>query len=209
MKFTELQQDLLIGTLLGDGNLQTFSGNTWRYRAIHKKDHFPYIEHKYNVLKDICKSPPSYSSTFDLRTNKTYDRYCFNSLTHVNLQFYGNLFYIKENAKWVKKVPFNIHKYLTPRALAYWYMDNGSLKWKGHSNAVRICTDGFALSDVKRLQYALINNFHLEVTIVKQNDQFRLSINEKSYEILKPLIVPYLIPCMYYKFPDGQKGTYT
>jgi hypothetical protein len=31
---TQEQFDLLVGTMLGDGNLQTFTkGTTWRYRA--------------------------------------------------------------------------------------------------------------------------------------------------------------------------------
>ena len=51
MKLTQLQKDLLFGSLLGDGNLQTNSnGKTWRYRAIHKSQHKEYLFHKYEKM---------------------------------------------------------------------------------------------------------------------------------------------------------------
>jgi hypothetical protein len=51
------------------------------------------------------------------------------------------------NQSWVKEVPSNIAS-LLPRALAYWYMDDGALKWRGKSNAVRLCTDSFTIDDI-------------------------------------------------------------
>jgi hypothetical protein len=37
MALIQLQKDLILGTLLGDGNLQTgrIDGGNWRYRVIH------------------------------------------------------------------------------------------------------------------------------------------------------------------------------
>lgn len=50
-----------------------------------------------------------------------------------------NLFYIVHNGKKVKKIPLDINSYLTPRALAFWIMDDGSKVDKGgmllHSNS--------------------------------------------------------------------------
>jgi hypothetical protein len=55
MQLTNQQRDLIIGTLLGDGNLQTETqGRTWRYRALQKAEHQPYLDHKYTILKDYC-----------------------------------------------------------------------------------------------------------------------------------------------------------
>lgn len=207
-KLTELQKDLLIGTLLGNGNLQTITGETWRYRAVHKSSHYIYILNKYNVLKDMCKTEPCYSKHWDPCYEVYYERYSFNTLTDVRLRYYGKLFYVKENNSWVKQIPKNIHKFLTARSLAYWYMDDGALKWKGRSNAVRLCTDSFLLEEVELLKNGLITVFGLKVSINKQNDKYRLSISEDSYPVLKSLILPYLLPCMYYKFPDGNKGVY-
>ncbi len=63
-----------------------------------------------------------------------------------NFLYYADLFYTynpKTNL-FIKDVPNNITKYLTPRAIAYWYMDDGALKWLGRSNAMRICTESFS-----------------------------------------------------------------
>jgi hypothetical protein len=211
IQLTQLQKDLLIGSLLGDGNLQTNTGNTWRYRAIQKALHQPYIEKKYDILKDFCNTPPSYSLVYDSRTGKSYDRYTFNTLYREEFQFFGNLFYTQENGIWVKHVPSNIATFLTPTALAYWYMDDGALKWAGHSNAVRICTDSFTSDEVEILKNALESNFQLEVSIQKKGGPSpakRLTILENSYTKLKDLILTDLLPCMYYKFPDGNRGIY-
>lgn len=66
------QSDLIVGTLLADGNLSTFSKTvkTWRYRAIQKKVHKDYLFHKYTILQNLCGSPPSFSTVFDKRTQK-------------------------------------------------------------------------------------------------------------------------------------------
>jgi hypothetical protein len=204
--FTQKQTDLLIGTLLGNGSLQTTNGQTWRYEALHKAIHKSYIEHKYDVLKNYCNHEPTYTSVYDEERQKFYQRYSFTTLESDELRFFGNLFYTKHNGKWIKTIPPNIRNYLTPAALAYWYMDEGALKWKGQSNAVRLCTDSFQEFEVKRLKDALIKNFDLKCFLQTKNNICRISILETSYPELKELIVPHLLPCMYYKFPDGNKG---
>lgn len=48
------QIDLIIGTLLGDGHLQTYTNElTWRYRALHSSDHLKYLNHKFQVLRSL------------------------------------------------------------------------------------------------------------------------------------------------------------
>lgn len=206
--FNQKQWDLLVGSLLGDANLQTFTnGRTWRARFLHKAVHQPYIEHKYLVLKDFCLQKPVYSECLDARTGKTYCRFWFNTSMSEKFRFLAHLFYKKNNSNvWLKGVPHSIFDHLTPRALAYWYMDDGALKWKGVSNSVRFCTDSFVEPDVLLLKDVLVRKFGLKCSIQKKNSMSRLSVLEESYWDLNRLVVPYLLPCMYYKFPDGKRG---
>jgi hypothetical protein len=95
---------------------------------------------------------------------------------------------------------------LSSRAIAYWYMDDGSLKWKGKSNAVRFCTDSYSEEGVTRLQDVLFERFHIETTIQRKNGKPRIATIERSYQNLAEVVLPYLHPSMYYKFPDGNKG---
>ena len=86
-------------------------------------------------------------------------------------------------------------------------MDDGALKWQGKSNAVRFCTDSFSHDEVILLQNTLAK-FNIETTLHKQRETERICTKETSYEALASVITPYLIPSMYYKFPDGNKGIF-
>lgn len=211
---TQEQKDLIFGTLLGDGNLQTENGGrTWRYRAIQKAAHKDYLYHKYNIISSLCGTAPAYGEVFDERTNKTFKRFSFNTTQQTSLRFYGNMFYEydKSTNKWVKDVPQNVEKFLTPRALAYFYMDNGALKWLNHSNAMRICTESFSYDGILRLQKAFKNLYNVETNLVKKPLKdgrvgHRMSIPEESSSTFREIIKPYLVDCMRYKVSDSNRG---
>lgn len=215
ISLTEKQQDVLVGTLLGDANLSTYSVNarTWRYRAIQKKDHKEYLYSKYDTFKNMCGSP-SYSTVYDERTQKTYNRFLFNTRTFSKLHPFGQAFYVynPSTQRWVKDVPGNVASILTPRAVAFWYMDDGSLKYRGHSNAMRICSESFSKQGVELLQAAMWQNFQIDLKLVKRNKNgvlvgYRLAIHETESSKFRELIQPYLVECMKYKVSDGKKGT--
>jgi hypothetical protein len=214
MTLNQQQKALLIGTLLGDGNLQSETkGQTWRYRALHKAEHKEYLDHKYEVLKTLCSSPPCFQKIFDERTEKYYERWFFNTQVDDSLRHYGNLFYTldKKTNLMIKDVPKNIELFLTPRAIAYWYMDDGALKWKNKSNAMRICTESFSEEGVNRLQKALKNRYDIDTNKTKKTNNnvfvgYRIEINEANSTKFRELIQSYLIDCMKYKVSDGNKG---
>nr|QWL15228.1 hypothetical protein [Ulva rigida] len=211
MKLTQLQKDLIFGSLLGDGNLQTSSnGRTWRYRAIQKSEHKEYLFHKYEILKNLCNTPPKESKISDERTGKLIKRWSFNTLTNPSLNFFGNMFYTYDSSKekWVKKVPLKVQTFLNPRALAYFYMDDGALKWFGHSNTMRLCTESFSKEDVNRIRKSLKNLYNIDTGLTKKKLKnskisFRISIPEKSSHSFRDLIKSYLVECMKYKVSDG------
>jgi len=211
---TQQQKDLIFGTMLGDGNLQTeTNGRTWRYRALQKQEHRPYLFHKYEILQPLCGSEPLFGQILDIRTNRSAERYYFNTLVNPSLNFYGNMFYTYNSStgKWVKDVPLNVQTFLTPPAVAYWYMDDGALKWLGHSNAMRICTECFSIEGVNRLQKALRELYNVQTTLTKKTlldgtVGYRIAIPEGSSATFRDLIQPFLVDCMKYKVSDGNRG---
>lgn len=213
-KLNQEQKDLLVGTLLGNANLHTSNkGQTWRFRVIHKTEHKPYLAHKYELMKEFCGSEPIENNVFDPRTSKTYDRWYFSTRVNNSFRYYGNSFYTwnPKTETMEKDVPKQIQQMLTPRAIAYWYMDEGALKWLGHSNAMRICTESFSLVGVNRLQKALRICYNIETTLTKKTVKgcligYRISIPEASSASFRELIRPYLIDCMKYKVSDGNRG---
>ena len=207
MTLSVIQKDLIVGSLLGDGNLQTGSrGQTWRYRALQKAEHLEYLMYKYNLLQNYCGTGLIFADVPDERTGKVYKRAYFNTLVNKSFRYYGNIFYTfdKKVNKFVKKVPKKIEKILTPRAVAIWYQDDGACKWKGHSNAMRICTESFCLEDLMRLKSAMKNLFDIHVIVTSEN---RIYIPEGSSGAFRRLISPYLVDCMKYKVSDGSRGS--
>lgn len=86
-----------------------------------------------------------------------------NSYTFSSFNWIHEIFYKKDNLnnKFIKIVPLNIEKYLTPLALAIWFMEDGSKLGKG----VRIATNNFTLSEVEFLCSVLFKKFNLIATI--------------------------------------------
>lgn len=106
-----------------------------------------------------------------------------------------------------KKVPNLIHRWLTPRAIAYWYMDDGAQKWKGKSLGVRFCTDNFSLSETETLARVLRSKYLLKTSLQKKASYYRIYVSSDSYKVLKNLIGDFLIPSMIYKFPVEKART--
>ena len=214
MKLNQEQKDLIVGSLLGDGNMQTFTkGRTWRYRALQKDAHLLYLEYKYKLLQGLCSTGIIPGEAVDERTGKTYKRNFFNTRVESCLKHYANLFYTYDpnSDSFVKDVPKNIAKMLTPRAVAILYQDDGALKWRGHSNAMRICTESFSLEGNKRLQSALWDLYGIKTTLGPKKKKgvvvgYRINIPEASASAFTNLISPYLVDCMKYKVSDGKRG---
>ena len=87
----------------------------------------------------------------------------FRTFGHSEFKFYYDLFYPAHCYRGRKKrVPESISELLTARALAYWFMDDGSYKFNKSKNGKRYYvfnTQSFILEDQSRLVQALIHNF--------------------------------------------------
>lgn len=207
MIFTQEQKDLLIGTLLGDAHMSTKTkGRTWYYVVKHSLKQKDYLFHKHALLKSICLSEPKYFEQTNGRLPKLHPGYRFNTSVHESLRFYGTMFYKlnPETDRMVRGVPTNIAKFLTPRAIAYWYMDDGYLKWSGKSNAMVLSTDSFHLHEINCLRAALSNLYGIETQLNRKNPKhefygYRISINEKNSLLFRALIKDHVLESMLYK----------
>jgi hypothetical protein len=146
--------------LLGDGHIQkrSLTGNS---RFIYSQSslriqHFNYFNHVLELFKPyLSKEFKLKTRSFvDKRTNNSYSSVNFATLSLPCFNYYKNLFY---NSDGLKIVPSNIQDLLTPRGLAYWIMDDGSIQNKGlHLNTYgREATN----QDVLNLKNSLVNIF--------------------------------------------------
>jgi LAGLIDADG DNA endonuclease family protein len=192
--------EILIGLLLGDGHLQCRNGNN---RFIYaqsslREHHLNYFHHIFDLFKPfISKEFKIKSRSFvDKRTKNTYSSICFATLTLPCFTFYRNLFYNVENKK---IVPLNINQLLTPRALAYWIMDDGSLQNKG----LHLSTYNFTYDEIILLKSTLENlfapDFFIKCSIHNHKKGYRIYIWEESMSLVKDHIFQYMHKDMLYK----------
>lgn len=199
LKLSERQRDILVGILLGDGHLETKNnGRTYRLKIEHTSKQSAYVNWLYNEFKQWVNTPPKTRSRFtQLRSvSGIYERMWFNTLSSGSLRFYAQQFY-KER---VKVVPAQIKKWLSPLALAVWYMDDGSIKSHAHKT-VLLNTHSFSKEDIKRLQHALEDRYKIKSKMRKQKEGYQIYLLSETIDLFLSLIEPYIIPSMRYKIP--------
>jgi hypothetical protein len=190
-----------VGLLLGDGHIQkrTINGNS---RFIYGQSslrihHYNYFYHILDLFKPYISKEfiIKEKSFIDKRTNANYKSVNFATLSLPCFNYYKNIFYNSNN---LKIVPSNINKLLTPRGLAYWIMDDGSLQNKG----LHLNTYGFNHEDILSLKSTLENIFpenSLKCSIHKHKKGERIYIWEESMELIRYNISQFMHEDMLYK----------
>lgn len=119
-----LSQELLeigIGGLLGDVSIQSQDGGrTFRLKYSQSdKKHRRYLFHLYHQWEAWVLSPP--------RFDEKRKQWTFQTISHEDLHKLARLFILDGKGRICKKYIYAnlVEDYLTPRALAYWFMDDG------------------------------------------------------------------------------------
>nr|YP_009729356.1 putative LAGLIDADG homing endonuclease [Caulerpa ashmeadii]QHQ73268.1 putative LAGLIDADG homing endonuclease [Caulerpa ashmeadii] len=163
LDWTQVQKDIIFGTLLGDASLQTQNkGQTYRYKFCQSNIHREYFHHLIQELKPWMHKNSHFNRERNIWENET--------LAHTKWNVWNHIFYEKnKNSLRKKRVPKNkdLELYLTPRAIAYWFMDDGGLL-ASNSKGIVFYTQAFPTKEVKRLGEYLYHQYSLE-TWVKFN----------------------------------------
>lgn len=163
-----------------------------------------YLMHLFDLFKEYSdKVTPVEYSRFDVRYGTTNTSWYFNTVTLPIFYQFAKLFYVRtEGTKLVTKViPSNIASMLTPRALAYWIMDDGFYTKRG---GVTLCTDSFSSEEVLLLKSAIEVNFNLACSLHKKPKGQRIYISGRDHSKLVKLLGPYMIPSMIYKIGESK-----
>lgn len=195
MKMNQIQKEVLVGILLGDASLIWNSKKTKASLALRQKNK-DYLDHLCSVFGDFITASPT-------KNAQTGVWQC-NTRSFPQFRFYKHQFYTKENKK---GIPDLIHKWLTPRVLAYWYMDDGSQKWKNHSSGVKFCTDCFPDFQVKKLAKTITDLYGIQTSTFRQRNTLRIYISGRGTNGIRfgELILPYIYHSMMYKIPEPWK----
>lgn len=200
LTLSQEQQEMLVGILLGDACLETQNrGRTYRIKVEQSAGHEAYLRHLHVMFGPWVLSPPS-ARRCGASNGSISTSWAFNTVSHGAFRFYAQQFY----AGTKKCVPELIHRWLTPRGLAYWFMDDGSMK-SNQSKGVIFNTQGFQRPEVERLSDVLGKQFGLQTTLRQQVDGWQIYVSGHSYEDFVKQIDPYVIDEMRYKVPPARR----
>lgn len=182
---TKRQMSIIIGSILGDACVYK-QGKICFEHSIAQKE---YLLWKYNELKNLAYFKVSRVIRYDQRYKKN------NVSTRFFLRQYFSLLRSCFYPEGRKIIPKDITKWLSPLALAVWYMDDGHLD---RGKYPIFATDNFLFSDLKIISSFLREKYCISSTIDKKN---RLRIKSCSLTNFVRVLDSYVIECMRYKLP--------
>ena len=194
-----VEQDQFIrGSLLGDLNLSKPGTNknvNSRLTIVHSKKQEDLFMEKVKILKEFMGNYKLSIPSPDKRTGKIYETWRGNSKTHPVFTKIYNELYINN----VKKLTKSFLDTIThPIALAYWFMDDGTLRGT-------LATHCFSLEENELLVDWMNKYWGINCTIQKELTKYKLYITAESRFKFEKLIYPYMVKSMYYKLKYKDK----
>ena len=186
------QESILIGKMLGDGNL-----NENAISFGHKKAHEEYLEYTLDCLGPIAG-------------NKQKEMISGYGTLMVKGRTIARQDIFELFSKWFisgkKEIPTDIQ--LNPISLAFWYMDDGSMSQRKeeHNVSANFATNDFSYESCQNIVNSLKllgieSTIHL-VTNINNIKRFNIRLNVENSEKLFLYISPYVPICLQYKLPE-------
>lgn len=217
LNLTPRLQSIVIGLLLSDGWLQKRGHWNPRFGLKQSIINFPYLWACYNEFCYLCSGVP-YSGKTWLRGKLFFNASFQTRQLECFMELY-NLFYIIVKGKQIKIIKPDLFFYMDYIVLAHWIMGDGS---KCH-NGLDLNTQGFTLNEVILLANILRIKFDIQPTLQKSKPDssiynkvkllksispdigqteklnYKLYINKKDLNKIKPFIEPYFLDHFLYK----------
>jgi superfamily II DNA or RNA helicase len=179
------QIQIILGSMLGDGSMCKQTG---RFKFSHGPKQEPYLDWKHFLLGNTGKKSPKWSGYL----NK-------NSGFRVDMSTNDQTKYIRQI---FKEKPQEFLDLVNEKALAIWYMDDGSLT----SKRIQLHTEGFNVDFIQKLIDVLKTKFNVDAKM----RQYHKKTNKKTYNYIVintentrkflKLVAPYRCYNMNYKF---------
>jgi len=185
---TKRQEELLIGSLLGDGHMDAPSPLSARFSEGHSLKQKGYTDWKADLLGEYVSS--RYEATKH-EGGKVYKSWNLQTVSTTHLRPFYDLFY-----KTGKRVfPASLPEKMTPFALAVWYMDDGHCKSGSNHPAI---TFGLDVTSLKRAMSAL-QGLGLKPVARLNTDGTHTIRFLGQWDKFDELVGPHIPDCMAYK----------
>ena len=197
------QKEAIIGLMLGDASLQSQNkGKTYRIKFEWGDKNKAYVLHVFNLFDEWLLSQPHKKERLSLKGNLIIN-WGFQTFSHKAFNYLAELFLLDKGGK--KGISENlVQDHLTPKGLAYWFMDDGGkLDYNKNSKnrSVVLNTHSFTDLEVENLCDQLSNKFELLCEVRSNKNKKIIVIKDTSYSKFYQLINPYLLEEMKYKLP--------
>ena len=191
---------VLVGSILGDSHLEKRErgiGTRVIFEQCSRNVEYLMWFHNFFASRGYCSPTKPKLITRIKKQNKVFYQYRVTSYTFTSLNWLHSMFYKVSDNRFIKIIPQDLEKYLTPLALAIWFMDDGSQMNK----TVRIATNCFTKSDIEFLCKLLKDKYNLNVNIQKSglDKGYILYIKTGSLNKFIEIVKPYMLPSMLYK----------
>jgi hypothetical protein len=159
IKLSPKQQEIGLGVMLGDASLQTQNkGKTYRLKFEGGNKNQAYIQHLRDEFDEFCLS-----GIVPKKRPTGITNWAFQTISHVDLQYFATLF-LNEQGK--KRVPKGLitNTDFTARSLAYWIMDDGGKMDYGpnEGKGMILHTQAFSKEEIDSLCEGLREKWHLQ-----------------------------------------------
>lgn len=197
------QKESVIGLMLGDVSLQSQNkGKTYRVKFEWTDKNKAYILHVFNLFDEWVLSQPHKKERFSPKGNLIIN-WGFQTFSHKAFNYLAELFLLDKGGK--KGISENlVHLHLTPRGLAYWFMDDGGkLDYNKNSKnrSVVLNTHSFTDLEVEKMCDQISNKFELLCEVRSNKNKKIIVIKDTSYSRFYSLISPFVLEEMKYKLP--------
>ncbi len=195
----ELQQ-LLIGSLLGDGSFVSSGGRSVNYylSIAHKSGQRKYLEYKLSILSKHGLASKIIERTYkDKRFKKgEYTECRIKTRLHPIFTEIRNKYYDDTGHK---RVRYEFIKDIDPLGLAIWYMDDGYVT----KNSCIFSSCSFTIEEQEILSKVLLEKFNLHFTVGKNDNSMYLHASD--FPRFVKIIEPYVLEDLQYKLMPYSK----
>jgi len=200
---TSIELEVILGCLLGDSSSKVRKNKNNKIVNVvfgHSESQKDYLKYTHKCLKNIS-NPIRMEWDEKIRTIRGKEYKC--------QKFYGFATkplsillreIIYEND--IKKLSWEYLENLTPRSLAFWYMDDGSLNRQ--NRVIRFCTMCFTKEEHNLLKKFFYEKLKMPCFIAKATSGtgYELVLTQNSSKKFMQLIEPYMCDSMKYKLLD-------
>lgn len=187
---TDVQREVLTGSLLGDGYMSGTGAVSARYSESHSDAQRGYSDWKGGIFGPyVSSTTPTEKRVGD----KVFRGTRLNGVTCTVMREFYDLFYPAPDRR--RLFPADLHTRMTPLVLAVWYMDDGSLANRFHPRIA------FGLDEISLLRALLaLRGIGLRPTLHRGNRAWDILFPGQSDKFFD-LIRPHVPMCMSYKVP--------